>query len=49
VCVATFLVLSIELFIFVEGPALACPLGLVDCVAADFVVGFATGIFHCVG
>ena len=41
--------LSVGLFVFVEEPASAFSLGLVDCVMVGFVVGFSTRIFHYVG
>jgi hypothetical protein len=37
-----FLVLVVWLFVFVDGPASACPLGLDDVVVVGFVVGVIT-------
>jgi hypothetical protein len=42
-------VLAARLFVFVEGPASTCPLGLDDFIATGLVVVFSTDIFHCAG
>jgi hypothetical protein len=42
-------VLATGIFVFVDGPALACPLGLSDVIDVGFVVGFSTGTFHYAG
>jgi hypothetical protein len=37
------------MLVFYKGTTSAFSLGLVDCVAAGFVAGFYTGIFHYAG